>query len=97
MQKRKPTTNEHQHGESREGERIVMIAASWSSAGAGKDIVAGSDVKGGVFVNLGCGDGQLAAGPHAGDSYLVRDTKMNSDDRSKRTANGMARFTATTS
>ena len=46
-------------------------AASQSPSGAAKQILEATGIKGGLIVQLGCGDGRLTAALRANDSYMV--------------------------
>jgi outer membrane protein assembly factor BamB len=55
----------------------VGVPAAMPPAGSGSQTLAGqilaaAGVKGGLVVHLGCGGGELTAGLHANDSYLVQ-------------------------
>ncbi len=50
---------------------IILCFAPTADAQTARDILDAAGIQGGVVVHLGCGDGNLTAALHAGDSYLV--------------------------
>ena len=50
---------------------VVLVFVAVARADDAKQILAGSGVKGGVVVHVGCGDGKLTAALHDSDSLLV--------------------------
>jgi len=52
---------------------LAMAPTAWpAEADQAKAILDNTNVKGGLIVHLGCGDGKLTAALHANDSYLVQ-------------------------
>ncbi len=51
---------------------LVLISASPAFAGIASHLIDRSDVKGGLVVHIGCGDGKLTAELRADDSYIVQ-------------------------
>jgi len=49
----------------------VVIAQPMISEQQARRILDATNIKGGLIVHIGCGDGKLTAALHAGDSYLV--------------------------
>lgn len=45
-----------------------------------RQILSAADLRGGLIVHVGCGDGKLAAALHAGESYLVHGLDTDADD-----------------
>jgi len=45
-----------------------------------KQILKATDIKGGLIVHIGCGDGKLTAALYAGDNYLVHGLQTNEDN-----------------
>ncbi|NQT38124.1 MAG: class I SAM-dependent methyltransferase, partial [Planctomycetes bacterium] len=70
---------------------LVLCAAASSAAdsddsAAAQRILNATDVRGGLVVHLGCGDGKLTAALRAGESYLVHglDADIENVDRARR-------------
>jgi 2-polyprenyl-3-methyl-5-hydroxy-6-metoxy-1,4-benzoquinol methylase len=62
----------------------VVIAQPINSEQQAKQILEISNIKGGLIVHVGCGDGKLTAALHAGDSFLVHG--LDIDERAVQTA-----------
>ena len=55
----------------------VVIAQPMVSEQQARRILDATNIKGGLIVHIGCGDGKLTAELHAGDSYLVHGLDTN--------------------
>ncbi|MEA3225819.1 MAG: methyltransferase domain-containing protein [Planctomycetota bacterium] len=59
---------------------LTMIAAGYAIAKSGPEIIDASEVKGGLVVHLGCGDGRMTAGLRINDRYLVHGLDVNAEN-----------------
>ncbi len=62
----------------------VVVAQPLVSEQQARRILDATNIKGGLIVHIGCGDGKLTAALHAGDSYLVHG--LDTDAQAVRTA-----------
>ena len=62
------------------GLAIVTLLTPVAGAADAKTILDTTGVKGGLVVHLGCGDGKLTAGLHAGDRFLVHGLDADADN-----------------
>ena len=62
----------------------IVIAQPVFSEQQARRILDATNIKGGLVVHIGCGDGKLTAALHAGDSYLVHG--LDTDAQAVRTA-----------
>ena len=79
--------------------KLLVLLASWQcTAGAraetAAEILAKTDVPGGLIVHLGCGDGQLTTALYAGDHYLVHglSTKPTAVETTREAIRAAGRF-----
>jgi outer membrane protein assembly factor BamB len=59
---------------------VLVGANGWAAEEQATQIVQTAGVKGGLIVQLGCGDGKLTAALYAGDRYLVHGLDSNAEN-----------------